>query len=85
MAGQRAQIAVPGDELGAAGQLGRRDRHAPPAGLARQEFVDRLLTFLRLERAGAIDENAARPGQGGGACDEPALQRGERGDDRTAA
>ena len=53
---------------------------AAQAGVARQELVDRLLAFLGLERAGAIDERAARLDSVGRAGEQAALQGRERGE-----
>ena len=64
-----------------AGAIGTRRN----AGSRASSAVDLLLAFLRLERAGAIDERAARLGQRDGAVEQPALQRGERGDVGLAA
>ena len=44
--------------------FGRRDRHAPPAGLARQQFVDRLLD-LPPARASRCNRRACRPAWSG--------------------
>ena len=84
MAGQGAQVAVFGDELAAAEYLGRGDRGAPHARFVRQQVGDDVLAFLGLERAGAIDQRAARLGQRRRAFDQAALQGGELGDVRGA-
>ena len=68
-----AVIHSPGDLMG-------QDRVAAKARLAVEEILDDVGAFLRLERAGAIDQRAARLGELGGVGEEPALQRGERGD-----
>ena len=69
MAGQGAQIALGGQEFGVArhlgGAIGLRRRPASRASSA----VDLLLAFLGFERAGAIDQRAARLGQRRGAVD----------------
>src|SRR5581483_7551377 len=56
---QRAQVALRGDELGAAVQLACGDRRARDIRVAREQFGDLLFAFLRLERADAPDEQAA--------------------------
>src|SRR5262249_57908191 len=58
----------------------RRDRLAAQVWVVREETADDLDPFLRLERAGAIDENATRLRQLARLGHEPALQRCERGD-----
>ena len=57
---QRAQVAVGGEELGAAADFLRCNRHAGDARIARQQSRDLLLGFLRLERADAIDQACRR-------------------------
>src|SRR5229473_3646437 len=74
VAGQRAQIAVRADELAQASDLGGGDRRPPQARVALEQRPHDLDPLLGLERAGAINQNAARPGQFGCARNEPVLQ-----------
>src|SRR5262249_59081279 len=60
VAGKRPQIAVRGQPLGAAVDFTRRDRLAAQVWVVSEEIADDLDAFLRLERAGAIDENPTR-------------------------
>ena len=60
--------------------VGSRDRLAMQVRVAVEEVADDLDAFLRLERAGAIDEDAAWLGQLDRLRDEPPLQSRERGD-----
>ena len=55
MAGQRAQVAVFGEELAAAEDLGGGDRRPPDAGFARQQARDNVFAFLGFKRTGTID------------------------------
>src|SRR5262245_43598674 len=60
MAGQGAEVAVRREELAAATHFCSRYRTAAQARIAREEVGHDGLAFLWLERAGAIDEEAAR-------------------------
>ena len=82
MAGQGAQVAVFGDELAAAENLGGGDRRPLDVRLLRQQVGDDVLAFLRFERTAAIDQGTARFGQGDGAIDQSALQGGKLGNVR---
>ena len=60
MAGQGAQVAVFGDELAAAENLGGGDRHAPHARLVRQQVGDDVPRLPRA-RASRCNRPACRP------------------------
>ena len=60
MAGQGPQVAIRGHDLAEARDLAGFDRHAAHAGFGGQQGRDRLLTFFRLQRTGAIDQRSAR-------------------------
>ena len=65
-----------GEPPTSSGRIGRRRSRGSRASRSRTTSI----AFLRLERAGAVDEGAARPGQLDRAREQPALQGGERGD-----
>ena len=78
MAGQGSQVAGAGNELAAAENLGGGVIGARRiCRFAREQAGDDVLAFLGLQRAGAIDQRAARFGQRDGVLDQPPLQRGE--------
>ena len=77
---QRAQVAVGGEEFGEAADLRRCDGARRRRGSRASKRRDLVLAFLRLERAGAIDQGAAGLDQLDRAVEQPPLQRGERGD-----
>ena len=79
MAGQRAQIAGWSEAFGQAADLIRSDRRPADVGVAPQQGDDLGLAFLRLERAGAIDDGSARPRQGDRLVKELTLQPEETG------
>ena len=80
VAGQGAQIAVRGDDLGQARDLAGIDRHAAHAGFGRQQRGDRLLAFFRFQRTGAVDQRPARLEQRDRLLQQPLLQRRQGGD-----
>ena len=61
------------------------DRDAAQRRLAREQRLDLLLALLGLERADAIDDQAARLGQRDRAVEQAALQAGELRDVGLAA
>src|SRR5271168_3189830 len=72
--GERAQIAVLGEELVPAEDFGRRDRRAAHAGIAGEKVADDGFILLRFKGTGAVDQRAAWLQERDGAVDQSALQ-----------
>src|SRR6185437_8824735 len=80
MTGQGAQIALFGEQLGEAADLAGADGRARERPAAGEETGDLLRPFLDLERAGAINQRAARLQHLAGGGEQALLDDGEAGD-----
>src|SRR5215472_3994979 len=78
MAGQRTQIARRAYELRKPRELLGRNRTTPQGGVSLQQSRNLRLVLLRLERAGAIHQRAARAEQRGRPVEQATLERDER-------
>ena len=78
--GEGAKTARGLDPLGLSGELVLADLGEPQRIVADEQGGDLRLALLGLERAGGIDQPAARLEQGCGIVEQPRLQHGKRGD-----
>src|SRR5262249_20703811 len=76
--GQGAEVSGGRDEVSYPADIVRRNRSAADLRAVRQKRLDGMFAFLGFERAGAVHDGAARPGQGNRTLEQAALQGGQR-------
>src|SRR5258706_611370 len=74
---QGAQVAIGGKPRRVDTDFGRVDRRPGPIGRTTEDTRDLVWPFLRLERAGAVDEGAARLDELRRVIEQPRLDLGE--------
>src|SRR5258706_13321171 len=74
---QGAQVAIGGKPRRVDTDFGRVERRPGPIGRTTEDTRDLVWPFLRLERAGAVDEGAARLDELRRVIEQPRLDLGE--------